>query len=83
MDVVLSVLIWSAKFFSNGDGYNDYWNVKGVNASFNTNSIIFIYDRYGKLITKINTNSDGWDGTFKSLPSDDYWLHKITRRQRN
>jgi gliding motility-associated-like protein len=66
----------SAKIFhSNGDGYNDYWNVKGVNASFNTNSIIFIYDRYGKLITKINTNSDGWDGTFNGnpLPSDDYW----------
>jgi gliding motility-associated-like protein len=37
--------------------------------------IIFIYDRYGKLITKINTNSDGWDGTFNGnpLPSDDYW----------
>jgi gliding motility-associated-like protein len=72
-------------FHSNGDGYNDYWNVKGVNASFNTNSIIFIYDRYGKLITKINTNSDGWDGTFNGnpLPSDDYWYTKITRRQRN
>jgi hypothetical protein len=39
-----------------------------VNASFNTNSIIFIYDRYGKLITKINTNSDGWDGTFNGNP---------------
>jgi gliding motility-associated-like protein len=36
----------------------------------------FIYDRYGKLITKINTNSDGWNGTFNGnpLPSDDYWL---------
>jgi gliding motility-associated-like protein len=44
-----------------------------VNASFNTNSIIFIYDRYGKLITKINTNSDGWDGTLMEMPSDDYW----------
>jgi gliding motility-associated-like protein len=59
----------SAKIFhSNGDGYNDYWNVKGVNASFNTNSIIYIiYDRYGKL-TKINTNSDGWDGTLIEIP---------------
>jgi gliding motility-associated-like protein len=47
---------------------------KRVNASFNTNSIIFIYDRYGKLITKI-IQSDGWDGTFNGnpLPSDDYW----------
>jgi gliding motility-associated-like protein len=51
-----------------------------VNASFNTNSII-LYDRYGKLITKINTNSDGWDGTFNGnpLPSDDYWY--TTRRR--
>jgi gliding motility-associated-like protein len=50
-----------------------------VNASFNTNSIIFIYDRYGKLITKINTNSDGWDGTFNGnpLPSDDWYTAKL------
>jgi gliding motility-associated-like protein len=64
------------KYFTpNGDGYNDFWSVKGVNANFNTNSIIFIYDRYGKLITKINTNSEGWDGTFNGnpLPADDYW----------
>lgn len=64
------------KYFTpNSDGYNDYWNVKGVNANFNTNSIIFIYDRYGKLITKIKTDSVGWDGTFNGqpLPSDDYW----------
>ncbi|MFT5244097.1 MAG: gliding motility-associated-like protein [Psychroserpens sp.] len=64
------------KYFTpNNDGYNDYWSVKGVNASFNTNSIIFIYDRYGKLITRINTNSQGWDGTFNGQPlaADDYW----------
>jgi gliding motility-associated-like protein len=70
MDVVLSANVFTCldiNFSPNGDGYNDYWNVKG-NASFNTNSIIFIYDRYGKLITKINTNSDGWDGTFNGNP---------------
>ena len=64
------------KYFTpNGDGYNDFWSVKGVNADFNTNSIIFIYDRYGKLLTKIKTNGEGWDGTFNGnpLPSDDYW----------
>ncbi len=69
-------ILGAPKYFTpNGDGYNDYWNVKGVNGNFNVNSIIFIYDRYGKLITKINTNSDGWDGTFNGnpLPSDDYW----------
>ena len=64
------------RFFTpNGDGQNDYWNVKGVNANFNENSIIYIYDRYGKLLKQISTSSQGWDGTFagQNLPSDDYW----------
>lgn len=65
------------KFFTpNNDGYNDYWSVKGVNASFNTNSIIYIFDRYGKLLKQwVPASSDGWDGTFNgiNLPSDDYW----------
>jgi gliding motility-associated-like protein len=65
------------KFFTpNNDGYNDYWSVKGVNASFNTNSIIYIFDRYGKLLKQwVPATSEGWDGTFNGtpLPSDDYW----------
>jgi gliding motility-associated-like protein len=65
------------KFFTpNNDGYNDYWSVKGVNASFNTNSIIYIFDRYGKLLKQwVPALSEGWDGTFNGtpLPSDDYW----------
>ena len=64
------------KFFTpNNDGYNDYWNVKGINANFNANSIIYIFDRYGKLLVKIAPTSQGWDGTFNGtpLPSDDYW----------
>lgn len=65
------------KFFTpNNDGYNDYWSVKGVNASFNTNSIIYIFDRYGKLLKQwVPASSEGWDGTSNGtpLPSDDYW----------
>jgi len=65
------------KFFTpNGDGYNDYWSVKGVNNSFNTNSIIYIFDRYGKLLTQwVPALSEGWDGTFNGIPmpADDYW----------
>ncbi|RTY89158.1 T9SS type B sorting domain-containing protein [Flavobacterium sp. GSN2] len=69
-------LIGVPKFFTpNGDGQNDYWNVKGVNADFNANSTIYIYDRYGKLLKQITASSQGWDGTFtgQPLPSDDYW----------
>lgn len=65
------------KFFTpNGDGYNDYWSVKGVNATFYTNSIIYIFDRYGKLLKQwVPTSSEGWDGTFNGspMPGDDYW----------
>ena len=65
------------KFFTpNSDGYNDYWSVKGVNDSFNTNSVIYIFDRYGKLLKQwVPDLSEGWDGTFNgvNLPSDDYW----------
>jgi gliding motility-associated-like protein len=75
ISLTVAVLGVPKYFTPNGDGYNDFWSVKGVNANFNSNSIIFIYDRYGKLITKINTNSEGWDGTFNgnTLPADDYW----------
>jgi hypothetical protein len=41
---------------------------KGECQFITPNSIIFIYDRYGKLITKINTNSDGLDGKFNENP---------------
>jgi gliding motility-associated-like protein len=64
------------KFFTpNGDGHNDYWNLKGVNSSFNSKSIIYIFDRYGKLIKQIIPSGMGWDGTFNGqlLPTDDYW----------
>jgi len=64
------------KFFTpNNDGFNDYWNVKGVNAVFNSKSIIYIFDRYGKLIKQISATSEGWDGTFNGnpMPGDDYW----------
>ncbi|MFV5691834.1 T9SS type B sorting domain-containing protein [Flavobacterium sp. LT1R49] len=69
-------IIGVPKFFTpNNDGYNDFWNIKGVNANFNSKSTIYIFDRYGKLIKQINTSSQGWDGTFNGslLPTDDYW----------
>ncbi|HBS54005.1 MAG TPA: gliding motility protein, partial [Flavobacterium sp.] len=65
------------KFFTpNGDGYNDYWNIKGVNASFSSKSILYIFDRYGKLLKQVSPSSQGWDGTLNGepLPADDYWF---------
>ena len=71
----ISVIGVPKYFTPNNDGYNDYWNIKGVNTSFNANSTIYIFDRYGKLLKQLVPSSQGWDGTFNGmpLPSDDYW----------
>lgn len=64
-------------FTPNGDGYNDYWNVKGVSAEFNYLSRILIFDRFGKLLKQIGTTGPGWDGNYNGhqMPADDYWYN--------
>ncbi|OXA77740.1 gliding motility-associated C-terminal domain-containing protein [Flavobacterium aquidurense] len=69
-------IVGAPKFFTpNADGHNDYWNVLGLNTDMNKNSIVNIYDRYGKLIKELRPSDLGWDGTFAGnlLPADDYW----------
>ncbi|WP_163399378.1 T9SS type B sorting domain-containing protein [Flavobacterium fluviatile] len=69
-------VLGAPKFFTpNGDGYNDTWNVQGVSQEFYSKSIIYIFDRYGKLINQISPFGSGWDGTFQGspMPADDYW----------
>ncbi len=62
-------------FTPNNDGSNDYWNIKGANASFNAKTIIYIFDRYGKLVKQISPQTQGWNGTFNGqpMPASDYW----------
>ncbi|SHI78303.1 gliding motility-associated C-terminal domain-containing protein [Mesonia phycicola] len=64
------------RFFTpNNDGINDTWHLLGRDAT-NTDGIeIYIFDRFGKLITSIDPDGKGWDGTYngKNLPSNDYW----------
>ncbi|WP_452225828.1 T9SS type B sorting domain-containing protein, partial [Lacinutrix cladophorae] len=61
-------------FTPNNDGYNDTWQITGLNNQLE--ATVYIYDRYGKLLRQINANSTGWDGTLKGqpLPSSDYWF---------
>ena len=73
------------KFFTpNGDSYNDYWNIQGIDKTKNFKTIIKIFDRYGKLLKQLNTNSEGWDGTFinQPLPADDYWYEIVLEDSR-
>ncbi|MGK4569401.1 T9SS type B sorting domain-containing protein [Flavobacterium sp. 3HN19-14] len=66
------------KFFTpNGDGFNEKWQIKF--AVFEPGMQIYIFDRYGKLITGFDSESQGWDGTYNGhpLPSDDYWFKVI------
>ncbi|MFV5686971.1 T9SS type B sorting domain-containing protein [Flavobacterium sp. GB2R13] len=62
-------------FTPNGDGLNDYWNIKGANTTFNSKTTIYIFDRYGKLIKQISPFDQGWNGTFngQQMPATDYW----------
>jgi gliding motility-associated-like protein len=63
------------KFFTpNGDGHNDTWNIKDL--ADQTNALIYIYDRYGKLLKQIYPKGNGWDGMFNNqpMPSSDYWF---------
>jgi len=68
------IVIIIPKFFTpNNDGFNDVWEVKGlINYPL---SEVSLFDRYGKLITKITHSNRTWDGTFNKnqLPATDYW----------
>lgn len=77
--IEVSVIGYPKYFTPNGDGTNDTWQIAGVNSQFQTQSDIYIYDRYGKLLKQLATTSNGWDGTFNgsTLPTDDYWFRVI------
>lgn len=61
-------------FTPNGDGTNDFWQIK--NSAKEPLNKLSIYNRYGKLIMQLKPNDFGWDGTHNGnrLPSDDYWF---------
>ncbi|RZJ61481.1 MAG: T9SS type B sorting domain-containing protein, partial [Flavobacterium sp.] len=63
------------RFFTpNADTYNDTWNIKGLRDQ--PESEIYIFDRYGKIITLIKPSGAGWDGMYNGspLPATDYWF---------
>lgn len=63
------------KFFTpNGDAFNQFWNIECLTDQ--PGAKISIFDRYGKLLKVISTQSSGWDGTYNGnlMPSSDYWF---------
>lgn len=73
--VTKEVLVIDApKFMTpNNDGAFDTWHIIGVETLPGT--VVYIFDRYGKLLKQLNYNSQGWDGTYngKRMPTNDYW----------
>ena len=70
----VAVIDYPQFFTPNGNGINDYWQILGIRKY--GQALIYIFDRYGKLLTKISPNARGWDGTYHGnpMPSDDYWF---------
>jgi gliding motility-associated-like protein len=66
------------RFFSpNGDGNNDLWYISGLDQL--PDPVVYVYDRYGKLLKQMQQGSPGWDGRFngREMPAADYWF-KLT-----
>ena len=73
--IVEAFVVNYPKFFTpNGDGINETWNITDL--SFQRESVINIFDRYGKFIKQIKPSGPGWDGTYNGHPhfSTDYWF---------
>lgn len=60
-------------FTPNNDGYNDYWEITGIE-SFGTHDIR-VFNRWGKLVFSSTSYENDWDGTCDgvALPSAAYY----------
>lgn len=76
VDEIVSVIGFPKFFTPNGDAFNPFWQVRGVSADFQPNSLILIFDRFGKLLKELDPLGPGWDGTFNgmNMPASDYWF---------
>lgn len=75
--VDVSVIEFPKFFTPNSDGINDTWAIRGANSTFYPESQIYVFDRFGKVITKLDIDGTGWNGLYngKVLPSTDYWFN--------
>ncbi|WP_179336602.1 T9SS type B sorting domain-containing protein [Winogradskyella ludwigii] len=69
------------KFFTpNNDGDFDTWHIVGIETLPGT--IINVFDRYGKVMAILNSNSPGWNGYYNGheMPTSDYWFTADVQR---
>ncbi|WP_142783291.1 T9SS type B sorting domain-containing protein [Changchengzhania lutea] len=75
-DIIEEVVVIDVPKFvtPNNDGAYDRWHIVGIEQLPGT--VVYIYDRYGKLLKTLPSTSMGWDGTFNgyNMPADDYWF---------
>ena len=65
-----------SSFSPNGDGLNDYFRAEGT---FISAFEIYIYDRWGKLVKKIDNIYNSWDGTYHGVDAvQDTYVYKGT-----
>ncbi|MFY0604893.1 MAG: T9SS type B sorting domain-containing protein [Flavobacteriaceae bacterium] len=72
----ISIVGYPDFFTPNGDGINDFWNIKGVSDTYYKSVYIRIYNRFGKVVSEISDlQSLGWDGRYngKKMIPNDYW----------
>lgn len=77
VSIDVSVIGFPKFLTPNNDGFNDTWQILGVSAQFQSETIIYIFDRYGKLLNELSPLDErGWNGTFNGqlLPTSDYWF---------
>jgi len=64
------------KYFTPNRERNSTWHIKGMSTTFYDQSAISIYDRFGRLLHKLDPNGAGWDGLVngKMAAATDYWF---------
>ncbi len=73
-EIMVSMEVGIPNFFTpNGDGINDTWEIPYL--SNNPDARIYIYDRFGNLMSTYLYGEGGWDGTSNGQPvrADTYW----------
>jgi len=76
-DETVAIIDYPHFFTPNGDGINDTWAIIGQEGI--PISQIYIFDRFGKLLSQLDPDGEGWDGTYNGsqMPASDYWFKII------